>query len=99
MDWSWLVERAAPLFAPHVDAENLAELGGIAEGAQAAGVQVSRDELITYNGIIELTGYWWPTELKKIKDAPPPSVRQSCSSFIATGSMTRDGNIVLGHNT
>jgi hypothetical protein len=99
MDWSWLVERAVPLFAPHIDAENLAELGGIAEGAQAAGVQVSRDELITYNGIIELSDYWWPTELKKIKDAPPPAVRQSCSSFIATGSMTRDGNIVLGHNT
>jgi len=40
-----------------------------------------------------------PNELKKIKDAPPPAPRQSCSSFIATGKWTRDGNIVVGHNT
>jgi hypothetical protein len=99
MTWPWLVERAAAMFVPKMDAENLTELDGIAEGVRAAGVQVSRDELIAYNGIIELGDYWWPTELKKIKDGPPPPVRQSCSSFIATGSWTKDGNVVLGHNT
>ena len=99
MTWRWLVERSAAMFVPKIDAENLAELDGIAEGARGAGVDVSRDELIAYNGIIELSGYWWPAELKTIKDAPPPPVRQSCSSFIATGSWTRDGNVVLGHNT
>jgi hypothetical protein len=99
MDWAWLVQRAAAMFVPKIDAENLAELEGISEGAGAAGVQVTRDELISYNGIIELSGYWWPTELKKIKDAPKPEVRESCSSFIATGTWTKDGNVVLGHNT
>jgi hypothetical protein len=100
MDWAWLVKRTTPMFLPRIDAENLAELEGICEGAQAAGVQVSRDELIAYNGILELIDYWWPQELKKIKDAPPSTdVRQSCSSFIATGRWTADGNIVLGHNT
>lgn len=99
MEWSWLVQRAAAMFVPRIDAENLAELESIAEGACAAGVQVTRDDLIAYNGIIELSGYWWPTELKTIKDAPPPPLRESCSSFIATGSWTKDGNVVLGHNT
>jgi hypothetical protein len=99
MDWHYLVDHATALFVPKIDAENLAELDGIAEGARAAGVEVSRNEIITYNGIIELSDYWWPTELKKIKDAPPPPVRQSCSSFVATGTCTTDGNIVLGHNT
>ncbi len=100
MEWQWLVVRAAAMFVPKIDAENLAELDGIAEGARAAGVTVSRDELIAYNGILELSDYWWPTELKKIKDEPVPSpVRQSCSSFIATGNYTADGNVVLGHNT
>ena len=28
-----------------------------------------------------------------------PTGRRSCSSFIATGSWTNDGGIVLGHNT
>jgi hypothetical protein len=99
LDWQWLVNRAAAMFVPKIDQESLAELEGISEGLRAAGQPVSREELIAYNGIIELSDYWWPIELKKIKDAPPPSVRESCSSFIATGSLTRDGNVVLGHNT
>jgi hypothetical protein len=99
MTWPWVVGRAAEMFTPRIDPENLAELAGIAEGMSAAGHPATRDELIAYNGIIELTSYWWPTELKKIKDGSGPAVRDSCSSFIATGSMTRDGNIVLGHNT
>lgn len=98
-EWSWLVQRAAAMFVPKLDAENLAELDGIAEGARAAGVPVSRDEIIAYNGIIELADYWWPGELKQIKDGPVPAGRQSCSSFIATGSWTQDGNVVLAHNT
>jgi hypothetical protein len=99
MDWPWLVTRAAAMFVPKIDAENLAELDGIAEGARAAGIEVSRDDIIAYNGIIELSDYWWPTEKKKIKDAPATPNRQSCSSFVATGAATKDGNVVLGHNT
>jgi len=99
MTWPWLIEHASTLFLSRIDQEDLGELDGIVEGVKAAGHSTSRDELIAYNGILELGGYWWPTELKKIKDAPTPSVRESCSSFIATGRMTRDGNVVLGHNT
>ena len=99
MPWSWLVERTAGMFTNRIDAEDLAELGGIAEGMRAAGQATCLDELVAYNGIIELSDYWWPTELKKIKDGPARAVKESCSAFIATGSMTRDGNVVLGHNT
>ncbi len=101
MEWRWLASRAGALFTSKIDPENLAELDGIAEGLRAAGVQVSREDLIAYNGMMELSSYWWPAELKKMKEGPPPAlvVRQSCSSFIATGSSTRDGNVVLGHNT
>jgi hypothetical protein len=100
MDWHWLVERASALFASHIDPDTDAELEGIAAGLRAAGRAGARDEIVAYNAYNELSGYWWPLELKKIKDAPvPAAARQSCSSFIATGSMTRDGNVVLGHNT
>ena len=99
MTWPWLVERAAAMFTSHIDSENLAELDGIAQGVTAVGHPITRNEMIAYNAILELTGYWWPTELKKIKDTPPLAVRESCSSFIATGKMTHDGNVVLGHNT
>jgi hypothetical protein len=87
------------MFTRKIDQENLAEMDGIVEGLQAAGVQSSRDEIIAYNAYFELAWYWWPGELKKIKDGKANPNGQSCSAFIATGSMTADGGIVLGHNT
>ena len=101
MDWPWLVGRAKEWFALKVDAEILAELKGMAEGLQAAGYAISADDLLAYNGWIELSDYWWPGELRRLKEAPShaPPARQSCSSFIATGNLTADGNVVLGHNT
>jgi hypothetical protein len=102
MDWKWLVERAGALFTPKIDPENLSEIEGTVAGLRAADHFVTREDLIAYNGWIELSGYWWPAELKRMKDNPSENlvaVRESCSSFIATGSMTSDGNVVLGHNT
>jgi len=99
MDWQWLVAKADTMFTPRIDPEDLAELDGMVEGLGAAGVRSSRAELVAYNGIIELAGYWWPKYLKRIKDTATPPPREGCSSFIATGSMTADGNVVLGHNS
>jgi hypothetical protein len=99
MEWDWLVSRAAAMFTPKLDAECLAELEGITEGLQAAGVRTTLAEVITSNGWIELSWYWWPQELKKIKEGAAIPVRQSCSSFIATGSMTTNRGVVLAHNT
>ena len=98
MDWPWLVGKASTMFEPNVDAELLAEIDGIAEGMAAAGKKTSRDELVTYNGWFDV-GYWWPEEKKKVGSQSPDRPKQSCSSFIATGSMTADHGIVLGHNT
>jgi hypothetical protein len=99
MDWNWFVEKGSALFMSKIDEENLSEIRGILEGLKAAGVNSSINEMVAYNGWIELRSYWWPGELKKIKEMPVPGGRESCSSFIATGRMTVDGSIVLGHNT
>src|ERR1041384_3606983 len=32
MTWAWLLERAGPMFTPHIDPEDLAELDGMVEG-------------------------------------------------------------------
>ncbi len=99
MEWSWLVNKAAVMFTPKVDSEYLVEINGIMEGMKAAGVSTSRDELVCYNGWIELIDYWWPTVKDSICPNSPNPKKESCSSFIATGDMTSDGGIVLGHNT
>jgi hypothetical protein len=87
------------MIAPRIDAENLAEIDGIAEGLKAAGFLTSRDEMVAYNAFLELLWNWWPVvkDANGAHSADPP--KQSCSAFIATGRMTSDGNIVLGHYT
>lgn len=99
MDWEWLIDRSKEFFSPKVDGECLAEIDGIVAGMKAAGVATTRDEMIAYNGYIELTSYWWPEKKREMESSAPDARRQSCSSFIATGTMTADGGIVLGHNT
>ena len=99
MDWPWLVGKAEAMFLPKIDEELLAEIDGMVEGLGVAGVKTSRGEMIAYNAITELAGYWWPEVKATIGARSPDEPKVSCSSFIATGRMTRDGGIVLGHNT
>ncbi len=99
MDWQWYVARAGEILTPKVDSENTAEIDGMVEGMAAAGVQTSRNELVGLNGYMELMWYWWPAVKDSLKINAPEEKKESCSSFIATGSMTKDGRIVLGHNS
>jgi hypothetical protein len=99
MDWRWLVQRSALMFNQYIDSENMEEMQGIADGMKAAGQTTSRDEIVAYNASTEFMGYWWPLVKDTISPNSPDPKKESCSSFIATGSMTTDGRIVLGHNT
>lgn len=101
MEWADLLKETARFVTPFVDAENREELLGIADGLQAAGVTATLDDLVAYNAFMELEWYWFYEVQKKASggatSVTPP--KQSCSAFIATGSMTRSGGLVLGHNT
>ncbi len=99
MNWSWYVDKGHDILTTKTDPENLAEIDGIVEGMKAAGVSTTRDEIVSFNGFAELIGYWWPLVKDSIGVNTPDPLKESCSSFIATGSMTKDGGIVLGHNT
>jgi len=99
INWSWLVNKAGEILTPKVDEEDISEIKGIDEGMKAAGDTISLDELVAYNGYIELMSYWFPSVKDSLKINSPDPKKESCSSFIATGSMTKDGGIVLGHNT
>ena len=99
LEWPWLVKKAGVMFTAKVDTENITEIDGIVEGMKAAGDSTSRDEIVALNGYMELLWYWFPSVKDKISPNSPDPQKQSCSSFIATGNMTTDGGIVLGHNT
>lgn len=89
-EWSEFVQVAEELFVPKGDAEWLDEIRGIAEGAQQAGVEVSWQEVLAWNGYFELAEYHFPN---------PAADREHCSAFVATGSYTWDGLVVMAHNS
>jgi len=113
-DWQFFRDAAQKMFWPHIDAEYQAELKGIAEGARARGVHLDVWDIVALNGTMELSEYYvpWldkhqtPRQRAAVEDLPgrpsdhPPSIHApgNCSAFIATGSWTKDGRIVIAHN-
>jgi hypothetical protein len=85
---------------PHIDAEYQRELKGIAKGVQSKGVKLDVWDIVALNGGIELPQYYVPWLNKHERAANAPEIRPSgrCSAFIATGSYTKDGKIVIAHN-
>ncbi|MBP1928231.1 hypothetical protein J2741_000778 [Methanolinea mesophila] len=56
-------------------------------------------DLLAWNGYIELLDYWWPKQ-REGQYRPGSMVEHGgCSAFIATGSCTSDGKVVMGHNS
>jgi hypothetical protein len=97
--WDFFVDAGEALFVPRIDEEFLEEMKGIAKGAQSAGVNITWQEVLAWNGYFELTGYWWPNEKAGKFAKGDQTDKDRCSAFIATGSATKDGRIVMAHNS
>jgi hypothetical protein len=100
-DWAFFREAAIRMFWPRLDPEYRDEIEGIAEGLKARLPASPWDkiDLVALNGWIELASYYVPYLEDKLKTGPGESrAPGSCSAFIATGSSTEDGRIVMGHN-
>ena len=71
---------------------------GIADGANAAGTKVTFQDILGWNSYKETVGYRWPI-VKSGVYAGMEDEMDGCSAFIATGSATEDGDIVIAHTT
>ena len=99
-DYSFFVDKAVEFHKSKITPELTEEMEGIAAGLTAAGVPTSFDDIIGWNAYQEMTGYWWPTVASQyVNDAPNGNRKSHCSAFIATGSATTDGRIVIGHQS
>ena len=97
-DWKFYREAAERILWPKVDAEFQREIDGIVAGLASRGVKADRWDIVALNAIEELPYYYVPW-LDKQKGRPPSTHSPgNCSAFVATGSYTRDGRIVMGHN-
>jgi len=99
-NWDFYRDAARKELWPHIDTEYQEELEGIAKGVQSAGVKLDVWDIVALNGAIELPEYYVPWLNKKVSadDAPPIQPKGRCSAFIATGSYTKGGKIVIAHN-
>jgi hypothetical protein len=100
MEYAFFVTEAVKLHKDKITPELREEMEGIASGFTKAGVPSTVDDIIGWNAYMELTGYWWPTVATQYAASAPKGNRKNhCSAFIATGSATADGRIVIGHES
>ena len=99
-DWEFFRESSRKMLWPHIDAEYQKELEGIAKGAQSKGAKLDVWDIVALNAGIELPQYYvpWLNKRQHAANAPHISPEGRCSAFIATGSYTKGGKIVIAHN-
>ncbi len=97
-DWTFFRDAAREMMWPHIPDEYRAELQGIAEGLRARGDALDVWDVTALNAQPEW-GYYSAEYDREHGIAPVPrSVPERCSAFVATGSYTKDGKIVIAHN-
>lgn len=95
-DWNFYRDESFKLFWHKVPAEFRREIGGIAEGVNARLGKSSIDEkdLVAINSFFEVKDNYVPWYGNQKNPAP----LEHCSAFIATGTWTKSGKIVVAHN-
>ncbi len=91
-DWSWFRDTSKAIYWDKIDKEYQEELAGQAEGLTQAGFKADTWDVLAFNSYIETEGYYIPSLQNK------PSNKEACSAFVSTGSATKDGKVVMGHN-
>ena len=85
------------------------EMEGFSKGCSDGGFKMTVDEVIAWNNYFTLTESWWanmPEEdsfalrgtIKTNASSREGGSTERCSAFIANGSWTADGKIVVAHN-
>jgi len=98
-DWNFYRKASQEILWPKIDPEFQQELDGIVRGLNDSGVKADRWDIVALNAVEELPYYYVPFLDRKQGRVPTTHAPGNCSAIIATGSYTRDGRIVMGHNT
>jgi hypothetical protein len=98
-DWAFFRLEARTMMWPHIEEEYREEMLGIADGVQAKGIVLDIWDIVAMNGLLE-----WEYFTKQLDrknggaTSTDRSVPEHCSAFVATGSYTADGKVVIAHN-
>ncbi len=98
-EYAFFRAAAEKVLWPHIEQQYREELKGIAEGLKARGVPMDLWDVVTVNAWLELSPYytnWYDKQHKLVSERRP--IPEHCSAFVATGSYTKDGKIIIAHN-
>jgi Phospholipase B len=98
--WDFFRRTAHDSLWHGIDPEYQQELRGIVAGLQAKRVKLDINDVVAMNAFMELPDYYvpWLNSITHAQNAPKLKAPESCSAFVATGSWTKDGQIVMAHN-
>ena len=97
--WQFFREAAEKVYWPRIEPQYREELQGIVDGVNARGVKLDLWDIVAMNAWLEISPYytnWYDTQHKTASPRLPTG--DHCSAFVATGSYTKDGKIVIAHN-
>lgn len=97
-DWEFFRDAAQNMMWPHIEAEYREELQGIADGANAAGVKLDLWDVVAMNASEEWGYYVHQYDKEHGAKTVASAAGDHCSAFVATGSYTKDGRVVIAHN-
>jgi hypothetical protein len=98
-DWAFFRSAARDMMWPRIEQEYRDELQGIADGVNSRGVKLDVWDIVALNGLLEWPYYTTVYDKQHKAKAPGSLVPgDHCSAFVATGSYTKDGKIVIAHN-
>src|SRR5580658_661658 len=99
-DWEFFRRAAREMLWPKIDPEYQAELQGIVDGLQASKTKLDLDDIVALNAFQELPDYYvpWLNSQTQTGKVSREEIHGHCSAFIATGSWTKDHQIVMAHS-
>jgi hypothetical protein len=98
-NWDFFRIAARDMMWPRIDQEYRDELDGIVQGVNARGIKLDLWDIVAMNGLLEWDYY--VKEYNRQSGIPSPKTlgaAEHCSAFVATGSYTKDGKVIIAHN-
>jgi Phospholipase B len=96
--WNFFREASKNVLWPHIEAEYREELQGIVAGVNAKGIKLDLWDVVALNASLEWSYFVQETARLKEKQKKPAITGDHCSAFVATGSYTKDGKVIIAHN-
>ena len=97
-NWSFFRQCAKELYESKLPGEYREEMRGIAKGARSRGTRLDYIDILALNGFYDTLTYIFYLKSRQVERRPRPIPQGGCSAFIATGSSTKNREIVIAHN-